>query len=57
MKGNSDHRDRVDRMAILLGRTEADFCSGIESILLQSVAETAYNTQDAEISGPGEEDL
>ena len=44
-------------MAILPGRTEADFCSGIERILLQSVAETAYDLQNPEISGPGEEDF
>ena len=44
-------------MAILTGRTEADFGGGIERILFQSVAETAYDPQDTEISGPGEEHL
>jgi hypothetical protein len=57
LKGNSDNCDRVHRVAILPGGTEADLRGGIQGVLLQSVAETPYHAQDTEISGPGEEDL
>ncbi|HMC61918.1 MAG TPA: hypothetical protein VKJ01_22180 [Candidatus Solibacter sp.] len=57
MKRNSDHRDGIDRMTVLLGGTKPDPSGGIDRILFQAVAEAPYDPQDAEISGGGEKGL
>jgi hypothetical protein len=57
LKRDSDYRDGIDRMTVRLGGKEVDFRSGVGSILLQSVAKTSNDPQDAESSGFSEEHL
>jgi hypothetical protein len=57
LKRDPDCGDCVDRIPALFGRAEADLGSGLDRLLLQSEAETAYNAQDAECSRPGEQDF
>jgi hypothetical protein len=57
LKRDSNHCDCVYRTTVLPGGTEADRGGSIHRILFQAITKALHDAQDAEISGPGEEDL